>query len=385
MVKKIYLDNAASSQKKPATVLKAMTDYLSNIGCSPGRGGYDCSLKAGRIVLETRLAIAELFNVPSPEQIIFTHNITHALNYAIKGLVKTGEHVITTSMEHNSVIRPLKSLEKEHKIEVSYLKCNRQGLLDPQELEQAIKDNTKIVVLTQASNVTGSLMPIARLASIARQKGLSLILDTAQTAGLYEIDFTELAIDVLCFTGHKSLMGPTGTGGFALTKKTAAQMSPLIEGGTGSISDQEYQPDFLPDKFESGTLNTVGLAGLKAGVEFIRKAGLTKIREHELSLTGRLLAGLEKIRKIQVHGPKDISLQTPTISISVAGFDLGELSYILDQRYGIMTRSGLHCAPLAHKTIGTFPEGTLRFSIGYDNTVAEIDYVLKSLREIIPD
>lgn len=379
----VYLDNAATSRPKPDGVLKAINDYYTKIGCSPGRGGYECSLKAGRIVLETRLALANLFNVPSPEQIIFTHNVTYSLNYALKGLLTEGDHVITTSMEHNSVVRPLRGLEKACIIEVDFISCDKQGILDPADVEKAIKKNTKMLVITHASNVTGTLMPISELGQIAAAHNLFYVIDTAQTAGVYNLDFQTLNADVLAFTGHKGLMGPPGTGGFAISRRAAKVMQPLVEGGTGSISDREYQPDFLPDKFESGTMNTPGLAGLKAGIDFIRLEGLDKIRKHELKLCTRFLEGLKEIAGVRVHGPGDASLQTSTVSISAEGYDMGELSFSLDDRYGIMTRSGLHCSPLAHKTIGTYPEGTLRFSIGYFNTEDDIDYALASLQELL--
>lgn len=379
----VYLDNAATSRQKPDSVIEAMDNYFKNIGCSPGRGGYECSLKAGRIVLETRLAVAELFNVPNPEQVIFTHNITHSLNYAIKGLLRKGDHVVTTSMEHNSVVRPLRSLEKRDIIRVDYISCDARGMLNPEDISRAIRDDTRMIVITHASNVTGTLMPVREVAQIAQKHNLFFVLDTAQTAGVYDIDFQELNLDVLAFTGHKSLMGPPGTGGFVISERAAREMNPLIEGGTGSVSDMEYQPDFLPDRFESGTMNTPGLAGLKAGIDFIKGVGLNKIRGHELALTKKLIDGLEQIKGVKIYGPKDINLQTSTVSVAVEGFDMGELSFVLDDKYGIMTRSGLHCAPLAHKTIGTFPEGTLRFSIGYFNTEEEIDYTLECMERVL--
>ncbi|MCK8825332.1 aminotransferase class V-fold PLP-dependent enzyme [Fuchsiella alkaliacetigena] len=384
-MKEVYLDNAATSRDKPESVLKAINDYYQEIGCSPGRGGYECSLAAGRLVLETRLSIAELFEVATPEQVVFTHNVTHALNYALKGFLESGDHVITTSMEHNAVVRPLQDLAKAGLIEVDYIAADSQGMISPEQVAEAIQENTKLLVTTHASNVAGTLLPIAELANLAKQEGLLYILDTAQTAGVYDLNFSDLDLDVLAFTGHKGLLGPTGTGGFVISKEAAKLMDTLIEGGTGSISDREYQPDFLPDKFESGTLNTMGLAGLKAGVDFIKKEGLKTIREHELDLTKRLIEGFKSLAGVSIQGPGSIEEQTSTVSITVEGVDLGELSFILDDEYEIMTRSGLHCAPLAHKTIGTFPEGTLRFSIGYFNTPAEIDYTLASLEQILKE
>jgi len=381
-MEKVYLDNAATSSKKPESVKKAILNYYENIGASPGRGGYNDSIKAGRIILESRSKLADFFNVPKPEQIVFTHNVTYALNMGLKGILKPNDHVITTTMEHNSVLRPLKGLEQKGIIEVDYIQCANDGTLNPKKIQNYIKNNTKLIVITYASNVTGTLMPVQEIADIAKNNDVYFFLDTAQAAGAYQIDFQKLKTDFLAFTGHKGLMGPPGTGGFAVSQKLAKNMDSLIEGGTGSISDQEYQPDFLPDKFESGTLNTPGIAGLKAGIEFIETKGLDNIRQHELKLAKMFIEGLKQIADINIYGPANINKQAPTISIGYKDRDLGKLSYILDDKYGIMTRSGLHCAPFAHKTIGSFPEGTLRFSIGYFNTENEINYSLEILKEL---
>ncbi|MFW5786995.1 MAG: aminotransferase class V-fold PLP-dependent enzyme, partial [Halanaerobiales bacterium] len=362
-MREVYLDNAATSRQKPEKVKKAIMNYFTKIGCSPGRGGYECSLQAGRIILEARSLLADFFNVTDTKRLIFTANVTHSLNYTIKGLLDKGDHVITTSMEHNSILRPLHSLEENDIINVDYICCSQKGVLDPNKVRNKINENTKMIVLTHASNVTGTIMPVSEIASIVKNKDdIFFVLDTAQSAGVYNIDFQELNLDILAFTGHKGLYGPPGTGGFAVSKKAADKMKPLIEGGTGSISDKEFQPDFLPDKFESGTMNTPGIAGLKAGVEFIVDKGLDKIRNHELELAQKFIEGLKSIPEIKIYGPANIKKQAPTISIAIEGKDLGEMSCVLDEKYGIMTRSGLHCAPYAHQTIGSFPQGTLRFS-----------------------
>jgi cysteine desulfurase family protein len=380
---KIYLDNAATSRDKAAVVKKAILNYYENIGCSPGRGGYEDSLKAGRIIIETRNTIADFFNVDDLKQIVFTHNITYALNIGIKGILKKGDHVITSTMEHNSVLRPLNRLETKGVINVDYIKCDEKGRLNPEKVKAAINEKTKLIILTYASNVSGTIMPVQEIGEIADQNNVYFMLDTAQAAGVYDIDFKKLKVDFLAFTGHKALMGPTGTGGFAVSKKMAAEMEPLIEGGTGSKSDQEKQPNFLPDKFESGTMNTMGINGLKAGVEFIQKIGVKKIREHEQQLGKAFLEGLKKMPEIKIIGPADLKEQVPTFSITAGDRDLGQLSFELDEKYNIMTRSGLHCAPFAHKTLGTFPAGSLRFSIGYFNTMQEIEYSLKALNDIL--
>ncbi len=382
-MRQVYLDNAATSRPKPAAVQQAIISYLEDCGCSPGRGGYEGALQAGRILLETRDLAARLFNAPSPEQVIFTHNITHALNYGIKGLLKPGDHVITSSMEHNAVIRPLSQLVKYQQVQVSYVNCDTQGQLDPGAIEQEIKANTKMLIITHASNVTGTIMPIHELSTIARAHNLYLVLDTAQTAGVYELDFATLQPDILAFTGHKSLLGPTGTGGFVISERAVSAMEPLITGGTGSMSDKEYQPDFLPDKFEGGTPNTMGLAGLMAGISFILDVTPQAIRAHNKELTKHLRDGLTQIQDITVVGPTNMDYQTSTLSITVDKWDLGELSFLLDEHWGIMTRSGLHCAPLAHRTIGTYPQGTLRLSLGYFNTAAEVEYTLTALEQLI--
>ncbi|MFN2340509.1 MAG: aminotransferase class V-fold PLP-dependent enzyme [Halanaerobium sp.] len=380
---KIYLDNAATSRDKAEVVKKAILNYYENIACSPGRGGYEDSLKAGRIIIEARNTIADFFNVDNSKQIIFTHNVTYALNIGIKGILNKGDHVITSTMEHNSVLRPLNRLEKNGVIDVDYIQCDQKGRLNPAEVKAAINKKTKLIILTYASNVSGTIMPVQEIGEIAAQNNIYFMLDTAQAAGVYDIDFKKLKVDFLAFTGHKALMGPTGTGGFAISKKMAAELEPLIEGGTGSKSDLEEQPDFLPDKFESGTMNTMGINGLKAGVEFIQKTGVKKIREHELQLAKVFLEGLKKIPEINIIGPADLKEQVPTFSITAGDRDLGQLSYELDEKYNIMTRSGLHCAPFAHKTLGTFPEGSLRFSIGYFNTIEEIETALRALNDVL--
>ena len=380
---KIYLDNAATSRDKAEVVKKAILNYYEDIGCSPGRGGYEDSLKAGRLIIEARNTMADFFNVDDLKQIIFTHNVTYALNMGIKGILEKGDHVITTTMEHNSVLRPLNSLQENGIIDVDYIKCDDKGRLEPKKIEAAINKKTKLIIITYASNVSGTIMPVEEIGEIAAENNVYYLLDTAQAAGIYDIDFKKLKVDFLAFTGHKALMGPTGTGGFAVSKKMAAEMKPLIEGGTGSKSHLERQPDFLPDKFESGTMNTMGISGLKAGVEFIQKTGTKKIREHELQLGEVFLNGLKKIPEIKIVGPADLKEQVPTFSITAGDRDLGQLSYQLDEKYNIMTRSGLHCAPLAHQTLGTFPEGSLRFSIGYFNTLQEIEFTLDALKQLL--
>lgn len=380
---RVYLDNGATSYPKPKNVTLEMLYFMTEIGVNPGRGGYNSSLEAGRIILDTRDKIASFFDFPYGEGVVFTQNITHSLNFIIKGILKKGDHVITTSMEHNSVIRPLRHLEKEGLVKISIAQCDKEGFLNPQSITDNINSNTKMVIMTHSSNVTGTIMPVYEIGDICRKGNILFALDTAQTAGVYPLSFRNLNLDILAFTGHKGLLGPQGIGGFCVKPELGRNMIPLIEGGTGSKSDMEFQPDFLPDRFESGTLNTPGIIGLSAGIDYINNQGLENIQKKDQKLLQLLKEELSKIPEIVIYGPKDVNRQTPTLSIEVIGFDSGELSYILDDKYGIMTRSGLHCSPLAHRTIGTFPKGTLRFSIGYFNTEEEINYTIDSLKEII--
>ncbi|MEA1975863.1 MAG: aminotransferase class V-fold PLP-dependent enzyme [Bacillota bacterium] len=382
-MKQIYLDNAATSRIKPKAVREAMINYYDNIGCSPGRGGYQLSIDSGRILLEARIAICKLFNSEEPEKVIFTHNITYAINMLLKGLLKKGDHVITTMMEHNAIIRPLNHLIGDIGIEVDFIKADGKGEIDSNDIESAIKSNTKLIITTHASNVTGTILPIKEISEIAKENKIIYIVDAAQTAGSIDIDLKELDIDILAFTGHKGLFGPAGTGGFVINSCTQNKIDSLIQGGTGSISDKDIQPNFLPDKFESGTANTMGIAGLKAGVESILEIGIQNIYNKKMELTKRLIDGFKKNNKIEIKGIADIKNRVSTVSIYIKDYDLGRLSFELDEKYGIMTRSGLHCAPYAHKTVGTYPEGTLRFSIGYFNTKEDIDVAIEAINNLL--
>ncbi len=379
-MKKIYLDNASTSFPKPKCVIDAISNYMTEIGCNPGRGAYEQSLDSGRMVYEARKLINDLFNGPSPNNVVFTKNITESLNIAMKGLFKTNWHIITTSMEHNSVMRPLRNLQDKLNITVDIAECNKYGVLDVKTVESLINDNTKAIVMTHCSNLTGTIMPIMEIGKLCREKGLFFIVDTAQTAGIIDIDFDKMGLDILTFTGHKGLLGPQGIGGFIISDRANKITDTFIEGGTGSESHLETQPNFLPDKFESGTLNTPGIAGLKASIEFIKNVGISNIRQHEKNLTSLFLEGLHRINNIEVYGPCDAELKTGTVPININGMDPGEVSYILDNEYKIMTRSGIHCAPSAHRTIGIYPKGAVRFSIGYFNTLEDIDKALYALK-----
>ncbi len=382
-VKKIYFDNAATSWPKPDCVQEAVKHYLDNIGANPGRSGHSASIEAGRIVYATRENIARLFNFPNPLSVVFTQNVTEALNLALTGLLKSGDHIITSSMEHNSMMRPLRALENEG-IEISVVKCDPMGNLDLNDLQKAIKRNTIMIALNHASNVTGRLLPIAEAGNICRDNDLLLLVDTAQTAGAYQIDMGKDFIDLLAFTGHKSLYSLPGTGGLVIGERVKiSEFRPLKRGGTGSHSKQEIQPDFIPDKFESGTLNFVGLAALNASVNWILETGVENIRNHEKDLTHHLLAGLKSIQKVNIYGPMDENRQTSTVSFNLGISSSSDVGLALDEQFGILCRVGLHCAPSAHKTIGTFPEGTIRFGLGYFNSIEEIDLAIEALKKIL--
>lgn len=375
----IYFDNAATSWPKPAGVAEAMTHYLTEIGASPGRSGHRLAIEAARAVYGVREAVAELFGAPDPLRVVFGANVTEALNLALNGLLRPGDHVITSSMEHNSVMRPLRALERQG-VCVTVVPCAATGELNPADLEAAIRPATRLIVLNHASNVVGTLLPVAEAGRIARRHGLLLLVDAAQTAGAYPINVEADAIDLLAFTGHKSLYGPMGTGGLVIGARVdVARLAPLKRGGTGSRSEHEEQPAFLPDLCESGTPNAVGLAGLGAGVRWVLTQGIEKIRAHEMALTGQLLAGLAAIPGVTVYGTRDPARQTATVSFNIAGLQPSEVGLRLDDEYEIACRVGLHCAPAAHRTLGTFPAGTVRFGLGAFNTAAEVAAALDAV------
>ncbi|MGO5073733.1 aminotransferase class V-fold PLP-dependent enzyme [Clostridium sporogenes] len=380
---KIYLDNAATTYPKPEKVYSSILNYMKNVGASPGRGGYENALTGDRMVYKCRQSLINLFNFNKIENVVFTSNITASLNILIKSIVKDGWHVITSSMDHNSVIRPLVSLEKSNKIELDILNCSEEGLINIDDFKNAIKDNTKLVVLSHASNIVGTIQPLETIGKICKEKGIYFIIDSAQTAGVLPLDFQNLNCNALAFTGHKALLGPQGIGGFIIDDKLNNIATNFIEGGTGSLSESTLQPGFLPDKFESGTMNTPGIAGLLAGIEYINEEGLNIIKEREEYLSREFINGLLNIDSIKVYGPLDASLRTATISINSSKIDNSELGFLLDSEFGIMVRTGLHCAPLAHKTIGSFPQGTLRFSFGAFNDIKDINYALYALNSIL--
>jgi len=378
----LYFDNAATSWPKPEATYAAMDRYSRLIGGSPGRSGHRLSIEAGRIILETREGVAALLNTPHPFQVIFTKNATEALNIAITGILSPRDHAITSGMEHNAVMRPLRHLEKNG-MALSVISSSSTGEIDPQDIRSAIRPNTKAIVLNHASNVTGTIMPLAEVGRIAREHDLVFCVDAAQTAGALPLHVSDMSIDLLAFTGHKSLFGPQGTGGLYIRKGLESRLRPLIMGGTGSRSEFEEQPDFMPDKFESGTLNTPGLAGLGAGIAFIMEQGQDRIRQKEQHLMRYFLDGLKSLPAVTVYGPDDPQKRIAVVSFNIKGVSPSEAAMIFCDDDGIMSRPGLHCAPSAHRTIGTFPGGTVRFSFGYFNTETELDAALAAIDRLI--
>jgi cysteine desulfurase family protein len=356
-----------------------MEHCIKFAGANPGRSGHQMALESGRLIDEARELLAALFNINNPDRIVFTLNATESLNLAIKGLLKKGQHVITSSMEHNAVARPLFVMEQRG-VEVTKVPCAKDGSINIKDIESAIKQNTTAVIITHASNVTGTLMPIAELGQLTKKKGLIFIVDAAQTAGVYDLDVSFMGINLLAFPGHKGLYGPTGTGGLYIDEKVDLQ--PLKEGGTGSYSEKLEQPGVLPERFESGTLNSVGIAGLAAGLKFIRREGLEQIRKHELELTKSFLEGISAIKGVNLYGPEQIYHRAPVVSFSLEGKPSGKVGYALDQQYQIACRAGLHCAPDAHRNLGTLEQGLVRFSFSYFNTAEEVDYALRSIAEL---
>jgi cysteine desulfurase family protein len=380
----VYLDNAATSFPKPPATLKAMMRYQQEIGGSPGRSGHRLSIEAGRVVHEAREVLARLFNIHDPLQIVLTQNATEALNIALIGLLKPGDHVVTTGMEHNAVMRPLRFLASRG-VDLSVVPTSNRGELDPDDMRAAFRTNTRVVVMTHATNVTGTIMPVKEVGAMTRERGdIVLCVDAAQTAGALPIDVAAMSIDLLAFTGHKSLYGPQGTGGLYIRKGLDEKIAPLMRGGTGSRSEFEEQPDFMPDKFESGTPNTIGLAGLAAGAAFILEQGVEAVAAKELALTRRFLDHLQAFgRHVTVYGPPAAQDRIPLISFNLRDITPSDAALYFDEQWGIMCRPGLHCAPAAHRTIGTFPRGTVRFSFGLFNTEEHVELAAKALRQLL--
>ena len=376
----IYLDNAATSFPKAPGVAEAMSHFVSSSAGNPGRSGHALAVAAQAVVSDTRRRLAGLFGAPDPDRVVFTLNTTDALNQALWGLLSLGDRVVTTSVEHNAVARPLTALA-ETGVEVTRVRCAHDGSLDLDDLLEALRAaSTRLVVMTHASNVTGTILPVEEAAELAHEHGALFLLDAAQTAGVLPIDVVGLEIDLLAFPGHKGLLGPTGTGG--LYVGPGVRLRPLRQGGTGTRSEEERQPDGLPEGLEAGTVNTVGIAGLGAALRHLNEVGVDLVRQHEARLTARLLDGLAEVAGVTVHGPRDPERQVATVSVSIEGWEPIDLGAALDSSFGICVRPGLHCAPLAHRTIGTFPQGTVRLSPGPFTTEDEIDQAVAALRAL---
>ena len=385
----IYLDQAATSFPKAPGTADAVYRYMTGCGCNVSRGSYKGAYSAEELVYDTRVQLCRLFGAENaakdPKNVIFTKNITESLNILIKGLLRPGDHVLVSSMEHNAVMRPLGQLEKQG-IRFTRVPCAADGSMDPADLEARIEKSTKAVIMLHASNVCGTVLPAPEVGAICRAHGIRFILDTAQTAGILPIDMETIGADALAFTGHKGLLGPQGTGGFLIREELAAELEPLITGGTGSISHTEEVPDFLPDRFEAGTLNLPGIAGLNAALTWLLSQPEGSILAHELKLTERFLRGMEEAEKaglLRVIGKHGTEERTGVVSIVPKQMDPAELAYKLDECSGIATRVGLHCAPSAHKTLGTWPGGTVRFSFGIFNAESEIDEAVEAVKRML--
>jgi cysteine desulfurase family protein len=375
----IYLDNAATSWPKPPAVVQAVCRALEAVGGNPGRTNHRLSFGAVETIQECRENLARLFHVANPLRICFTANATEALNLALKGLLSAGDHVICSSLEHNSVWRPLVRL-KENGVEVSMAAPSPSGTVSAAAISAQLRHNTRLIAIIHASNVSGAITPVAEIGSLAHERGISLLLDAAQTAGAIPIDVEAMHVDLLAFPGHKSLLGPQGTGGLYVSE--AVQLLPLKEGGTGSDSSNRHQPDFLPDRFESGTLNTPGIDGLNQAALYLLDRGVEEIQRYEKALTQRLVIGLAETRNVTVYGPPPGDARAAVVSFNIGGMDSVRAAEELERRWDISCRPGLHCAPLAHKTLGTYESGAVRFSPGPFTTTEEIDIALRAVREL---
>jgi cysteine desulfurase family protein len=380
-MKQIYFDNAATSFPKAPGVSDAMKYYIDHVGVSVNRGVYRSSFFAEETVFETREALCCLFNFRQSSNVIFTLNITQSLNILLKGILQPHDHCIISSMEHNAVMRPLTQLTKKD-VSFTRVQADTKGFLNPFDLMKAIQKNTKAVVVTHASNVSGTVLPLRKIGRICKENGIVFVVDSAQTAGSLNINFEDYNIDALAFTGHKGLLGPPGIGGFLISSYLASNIDPLITGGTGSLSDKEEVPPFLPDKFEAGTPNIPGIFGLNAALKYLKKEGMENLHNQALQITKLFLEGVNDIKGIAVVGESGINGRTSVVSLDFPGSDNAEIAYALDKHYGIMTRSGMHCAPSAHQTLGTFPRGTVRFSFSHANTCEEIHYALDALNKL---
>lgn len=379
-MRKIYLDNASTTFPKPKEVAEAVYHYMTQVGSNVSRGGYDNAYRTEELVYETRQNLTDLFNAPDCKNVIFTKNITESLNIILKGFLHLGDHVLVSSMEHNAVMRPLVQLRQKN-ISFTRVPCSHNGTLDVNDLAKYLQPNTRLVVMTHASNVCGTVLPIEKVGHFCQEHHLKFVADTAQTAGVWPIDMQKMHIDALAFTGHKGLLGPQGIGGFILHEDMIEKIEPLISGGTGSISHTEEIPHFMPDRFEAGTMNLPGIIGLNASLNWLKQTTCSAVKQHELMLTQYFLDGIASLNNenILIAGRRDFSQRTGVVSIQVKNREMAQLAYELDDKFGIMTRVGLHCAPSAHKTLGTYPQGTIRFSFGWWNTREDVEAAVNAL------
>ena len=383
-MKDIYFDNSSTSFPKAPNVGRAMGEFIENGAFNINRGSYEGAYEAGSAVLDTREMLKDLFNCPNSKNVVFTPSVTYSLNFFIKGFLKPGDHVLVTSVEHNAVMRPLVQMEKLG-VEFDAVPCDEEGGVTVDDFRAYIKENTKAIITTHASNVCGTIIPIEEIGALCKEKGLVYAVDTAQTAGILNIDMQKANIDFLAFTGHKGLLGPQGIGGFIASDKLEGLIEPVISGGTGSLSDSEEIPDFLPDRFESGTLNLPGIIGLHQALVYLKEAGIDNMRNEKMEITKYFLDQVKEIEGVKVAGKKTVEGRLGVVSIDFEGFDNSIVSFYLSSKYKIMTRVGMHCAPRAHKTLKTFPQGTVRFSFSHFNTKEEVDVCIDSIKTILSD
>ncbi|CAG7654141.1 aminotransferase class V-fold PLP-dependent enzyme [Paenibacillus allorhizosphaerae] len=376
----VYMDHAASSWPKPPKVMEAMMQCMEQYAANPGRGSHEMAVKASRVLFDGRKNLAKLFRIKNPNDISYTLNTTMSLNIAIKGYIQEGDHVICTAIEHNSVRRPLEYLKKTKGLKVSYVKTDEKGELSVDDIAKEFRDNTRLVICTHGSNLLGSILPIAEIGQLCKDKGVRLLVDAAQTAGTIPIDVGLMGIDMLAFPGHKGLLGPQGTGGLYIHPDL--ELEPLLHGGTGSQSEAIDQPTVRPDRYEAGTQNTVGIAGLNEGVKFVLQEGTEAIHHKEWNGTQRLMEGLMAIHGVSILGPELGQNKTGIVSFTIAEADSSEVAFILDQTFHIAVRAGYHCSPLAHEMAGTMERGAVRASIGYFNTDSDIDQLIHAVKEI---
>ena len=374
----IYMDNAATTMRKPEEVIEAVVGAMNSMG-NAGRGAHSASLSASRVIYNAREALARFFGAESPKQIVFTNNSTESLNMAIKGLLEPGDHVVTTMLEHNSVLRPLYEME-EQGVSLTIVKSNPKGTISYEELEEAIQENTKAIICTNASNLTGNYVDIKRVGEIAKRKGVLLVVDASQTAGVYPIHVKEMNIDVLCFTGHKSLLGPQGTGGMYV--REGLELKPLKSGGSGVLTYSRKHPVEMPTALEAGTLNGHGIAGLGAAIAYLEKEGIDNIREKELKHMWHFYNGVKDIPGVKVYGDFDTEVRCPVVTLNIGDYDSSEVSDELLMTYGISTRPGAHCAPLMHEALGTVEQGAVRFSFSHYNTEEEVETAIAAIKEL---